>query len=269
VGNTKPVGGGESLVANAQVGFLFRTTASVTPSHGFWIFRWPWSAVIRQQDLPAQFQTSRRRPSPCRRPIRLTELGLQKLGPFSLKDITAGLGYSFQSIGITGLNGFTTFQIARLPRATRRPLNYPDRYAASRWTTRLIREPARSRVSALQFGGIGGGNEFIKGVAAFQVLLPVPESRRGNLRRVQGVTFGIGTNLANGTGGGIALYERFFPGGVGGRVTCAAINFIRWARSDDFQPERTPISVQDMAAARIVAEQRDSPPDIAGLGIRA
>jgi len=38
---------------------------------------------------------------------------LKNIGPFSLKDVRAGLGYQFESVGIGGLSPFTTFQIAR------------------------------------------------------------------------------------------------------------------------------------------------------------
>ena len=41
----------------------------------------------------------------------LADLGLRKLGPFSLEHVTAGLGYQFESVGIGGLSPFTTFDI--------------------------------------------------------------------------------------------------------------------------------------------------------------
>src|SRR5439155_22467485 len=41
----------------------------------------------------------------------LVELGLKKIGPLPMKDISAGLEYRFESVGVTGFSGFTTFDI--------------------------------------------------------------------------------------------------------------------------------------------------------------
>ena len=76
----------------------------------------------------------------------LADLGLRKLGPFSLEHITAGLGYHFESVGISGLSPFTTFDI-RTPRATAESRSSCPRSAASRSTTRGTRAAVRSRAS--------------------------------------------------------------------------------------------------------------------------
>ena len=43
LGNTNLFGGGESLIANAQVGFLFQNYSIATPSRGSWISRSAWA----------------------------------------------------------------------------------------------------------------------------------------------------------------------------------------------------------------------------------
>ena len=50
----------------------------------------------------------------------LAELGFKNIGPISLKDVRAGLGYQFESVGIGGLSPFTTFQIAQIQGLYRR-----------------------------------------------------------------------------------------------------------------------------------------------------
>jgi hypothetical protein len=43
----------------------------------------------------------------------LAELGFKKLGPIPLDNVTAGMGYQLENIGISGITQFTTFDIAR------------------------------------------------------------------------------------------------------------------------------------------------------------
>src|SRR5258708_31943614 len=94
----------------------------------------------------------------------LTELGFKKLGPFSLKDVSAGVGYTFQSVGITGLSPFTTFQIARYRGYTQTSEITPT---IRRFTVDNPDDPRTGTVESItmQFGGVGGGNQFLQGVA--------------------------------------------------------------------------------------------------------
>jgi len=132
-----------------------------------------------------------------------------------------------------------------------------------------IRAPARSQVSACS-SAARGTNSFIKGVAHFRYFYPFLKSQTlGTFVVSQGVTFGIGTNLENGTGGELPLYERFFPGGVGGPGDVRGYQLIHWARRYHIQPERHAAERSGHRRQQgIAVEQRDHIPDIVGLGIR-
>jgi outer membrane protein insertion porin family len=67
---------------------------------------------------------------------------------------------------------------------------------------------------SLQLAGLGGTNKFIKGMLHTRFFYPVYKSRTwGDFIYGIGFDYGIGTNLAGGTGGQLPLVERFFPGG--------------------------------------------------------
>jgi outer membrane protein insertion porin family len=270
LGNTNLFGGGESLIANAQVGFLFQnySIAYTEP----WFLDIPLGVGLQLFDnktfllsfnqSSAGFTLSTTYP--------LTELGFKKLGPFSLKDITAGLGYSFQSIGITGLNQFTTFQIARFKGYTQTSEITPT---IRRFTVDNPTDPRTGTVESLsmQFGGLGGTNSFIKGVAHFRYFYPFLKSQTlGTFVVSQGVTFGIGTNLANGTGGELPLYERFFPGGVGGPGDVRGYQLYSLGpQVTIFSQNGTPQSVQDIGGSKeLLLSNEITFPILSGLGIR-
>jgi outer membrane protein insertion porin family len=64
---------------------------------------------------------------------------------------------------------------------------------------------------------LGGGGKFAKALLHARFFWSFIRSPRwGSWVYSPSVTFGIGTNLVGGTGGELPLYERFFPGGVGG-----------------------------------------------------
>jgi outer membrane protein insertion porin family len=270
LGNTNLFGGGESLIANAQVGFLFQnySIAYTEP----WFLDIPLGVGLQLFDnktyllsfnqSSAGFTLSTTYP--------LTELGFKKLGPFSLKDITAGLGYSFQSIGITGLNQFTTFQIARAKGYTQTSEITPT---IRRFTVDNPTDPRTGTVASLsmQFGGLGGTNSFIKGVAHFRYFYPFLKSQTlGTFVVSQGVTFGIGTNLSNGTGGELPLYERFFPGGVGGPGDVRGYQLYSLGpQVPIFSINGTPQSVQDIGGSKeLLLSNEITFPILSGLGIR-
>jgi len=216
LGNTNLFGGGESLILNAQVGFLFQNySISYTEP---WFLDIPLGVGMQLFDNK-QYLLSFNQASAgftLTTTYPLTELGFKKLGPFSLKDVSAGVGYTFQSVGITGLNPFTTFQIARYRGYTQTSEITPT---IRRFTVDNPTDPRTGTVESLtmQLGGIGGGNSFIKGVVHGRYFYPFLKSQSlGTFVVSQGITFGIGTNLKSGTGGELPLYERFFPGGVGG-----------------------------------------------------
>jgi outer membrane protein insertion porin family len=270
LGNTNLFGGGESLIANAQVGFLFQNySISYTEP---WFLDIPLGVGMQLFDNKTYLLSFNQSSAgfTLTTTYPLTELGFKKLGPFSLKDITAGLGYSFQSIGITGLNEFTTFQIARYKGYTQTSEITPT---IRRFTVDNPTDPRTGTVEtlSLQFGGLGGTNSFVKGVAHFRYFYPFLKSQTlGTFVVSQGVTFGIGTNLESGTGGELPLYERFFPGGVGGPGDVRGYQLYSLGpQVTIFSQNGTPLSVQDVGGSKeLLLSNEITFPILSGLGIR-
>src|SRR5258708_2126919 len=161
LGNTNLFGGGESVISNAQVGFLFQNySISYTEP---WFLDIPLGVGLQLFDnktyllsfnqSSAGFTLSTTYP--------LTELGFKKLGPFSLKDITAGPRCSVSGIGNTPRGHLTPFAIARDTAYTQTSEITPT---IRRFTVDNPTDPRTGTIESLsmQFGGIGGGNEFIK-----------------------------------------------------------------------------------------------------------
>jgi outer membrane protein insertion porin family len=270
LGNTNLFGGGESLIANAQVGFLFQNySISYTEP---WFLDIPLSVGLQLFDNKTYLISFNQSAAgfTLTTTYPLTELGFKKLGPFSLKDVTAGLGYSFQSIGITGLNQFTTFQIARYRGYTQTSEFTPT---IRRFTVDNPTDPRTGTVEtlSLQFGGLGGTNSFIKGVAHFRYFYPFLKSQTlGTFVVSQGITYGIGTNLESGTGGELPLYERFFPGGVGGPGDVRGYQLYSLGPQVTlFSQNGTPQSVQNIGGSKeLLLSNEITFPILSGLGIR-
>ena len=270
LGNTNLFGGGESLILNAQVGFLFQNySISYTEP---WFLDIPLSVGLQLFDNKTYLLSFNQSAAgfTLTTTYPLTELGFKKLGPFSLKDMTAGVGYSFQSIGITGLNQFTTFQISRYKGYTQTSQVTPT---IRRFTVDNPVDPRTGTVESLsmQFGGLGGGNSFIKGVAHFRYFYPFLKSQTlGTFVVSQGITFGIGTNLQSGTGGELPLYERFFPGGVGGPGDVRGYQLYSLGpQVTIFSQNGTPLSVQNVGGSKeLLLSNEITFPILSGLGIR-
>ncbi len=270
LGNTNLFGGGESLVANAQVGFLFQNySISYTEP---WFLDIPLSVGMQLFDNKTYLLSFNQSSAgfTLTTTYPLTELGFKKLGPFSLKDIQAGLGYTFSSIGITGLNQFTTFQIARYKGYTQTSQITPT---IRRFTVDNPTDPRTGTVESLtlQYGGLGGGNNFIKGVAHFRYFYPFLKSQTlGTFVVSQGITYGIGTNLQSGTGGELPLYERFFPGGVGGPGDVRGYQLYSLGPQVTlFAQNGTPLSVQNVGGSKeLLLSNEITFPILSGLGIR-
>ena len=270
LGNTNLFGGGESIILNAQVGFLFQNySISYTEP---WFLDIPLGVGLQLFDNKTYLLSFNQASAgfTLTTTYPLTELGFKKLGPFSLKNVSAGLGYTFQSVGITGLNQLTTFDIARFRGYTQTSEITPT---IRRFTVDNPVDPRTGTVESLsmQFGGIGGGEQFIKGVAHFRYFYPFLKSQTfGTLVLSQGVTFGIGTDLKSGTGGEIPLFERFFPGGVGGPGD------VRGYQLYSLGPQKTifnaagqPISVQNIGGSKeLLFSNEITFPILSGLGIR-
>jgi outer membrane protein insertion porin family len=270
LGNTNLFGGGESLIANAQVGFLFQNySISYTEP---WFLDIPLSVGMQLFDNKTYLLSFNQSSAgfSLTTTYPLTDLGFKTLGPFSLKDVTAGLGYSFQSVGITGLNQFTTFQIARYKGYTQISDFTPT---IRRFTVDNPVDPRTGTVEtlSLDFGGLGGNNSFIKGVAHFRYFYPFLKSQTlGTFVLSQGITFGIGTNLESGTGGELPLYERFFPGGVGGPGDVRGYQLYSLGpQVTIYSQNGTPLSVQDVGGSKeLLLSNEITFPILSGLGIR-
>jgi outer membrane protein insertion porin family len=213
VGENNLFGGGQRISFDAMVGFLFRNySISYTEP---WFLDMPLSAGV---DLYSweQFLPSFTRKSlgvAIRTSYPLEELGLKKLGPFSLRNVDAGLTYRFESVGITGLSSFTTQQILQFAGYSQTSELVPT---IRRFTVDNAIDPKSGSVESLnlQFAGIGGTNKFIKGSLHTRFFYPIYKSPVwGDVVYGIGADYAVGTNLAGGTGGELPLVERYFPGG--------------------------------------------------------
>ncbi len=215
ISNTNLFGGGESASASAQIGFLYRNfNLNYTEP---WFLDMPLTASVslfydklylfsfNQTNTGFQINTG----------YPLAELGFKKLGPFSLNDITLGLGYQFESVGISGLSQFTTFDILRYKGYTQVSEIMPS---IRRFTVDNPLDPRSGSVTNfnLELAGLGG-TSFVKGLFHTRFFFPYLKSPRwGEWVFSPGVTYGIGTSLGGNKGIELPLYERFFPGGLGG-----------------------------------------------------
>jgi outer membrane protein insertion porin family len=270
LGNTNLFGGGESIVLNAQIGFLFQNySISYTEP---WFLDMPLSLGLQLFDnkefllsfnqSAAGFAVNTYYP--------LTELGFKKLGPFSLKDISVGLGYQFESVGITGLNPLTTFNILRYKGYTQTSELLPS---FRRFTVDNPVDPRTGTVLTFngQIGGIGGGNAFVKGVLHGRYFYPfIKSSTWGTWVVSQGLTYGVGTNLSSGTGGELPLYERFFPGGVNGGADVRGYQLYSLGPLVTiYNAAGQPVSVQDVGGSEeLILSNEITFPILSGLGLR-
>jgi len=215
VGNSNLFGGGESVSASAQIGFLYQNyNLNYTEP---WFLDIPLGVSLQafynklylysfdQTNAGGAINTS----------YPLTELGFKKLGPIPLDDVTAGLGYQLENIGISGINQFTTFDIARYKGYRLISELMPS---LRRFTVDNPSDPRSGSVMNLNLELAGlGGDSFVKGVFHSRFFYPYIKSPRwGEWVAVLGVTYGIGTSLGGSNGSELPLYERFFPGGLGG-----------------------------------------------------
>jgi outer membrane protein insertion porin family len=215
VGNSNLFGGGEAVSASAQIGFLYQNyNLSYTEP---WFLDMPLGVSLQifynklylssfdQSNAGGAINTS----------YPLTELGFKKLGPIPLDDITGGLGYQLESVGISGINQFTTFDIARY-----KGYRLVSELLASlrRFTVDNPTDPRSGSVMNLNLELAGlGGQGFVKGVFHSRFFYPYIKSPKwGEWVAVLGATYGIGSSLGGSNGSELPLYERFFPGGLNG-----------------------------------------------------
>jgi outer membrane protein insertion porin family len=215
VGNSNLFGGGESVSANAQIGFLYQDySVSYTEP---WFLDIPLAVSLQmfynklylfsfdQTNAGGSINTS----------YPLTELGFKKLGPIPLDNVTAGMGYQLENIGISGITQFTTFDIARYKGYRLISELLPS---LRRFTVDNPTDPRSGSVMNLNLELAGlGGQAFVKGVFHSRFFYPYIKSPKyGEWVAAIGATYGIGTSLGGNNGSELPLYERFFPGGLGG-----------------------------------------------------
>ncbi|HEV3111630.1 MAG TPA: outer membrane protein assembly factor BamA [Candidatus Binataceae bacterium] len=213
IGENNLFGGGQRVSFDAMVGFLFRNySISYTEP---WFLDMPLSAGLDiyswEQFLPSF--TRKSLGFAVRTSYPLDELGLKKLGPFSLANVDAALTYRYESIGITGLSPFTTEQILQFKGYSQTSEMAPS---IRRFTVDNSVDPHSGSVESLslQLAGLGGTNKFIKGSVHTRFFFTVYKSPAfGDFVYGIGADYGVGTNLAGGTGGELPLVERYFPGG--------------------------------------------------------
>jgi len=270
LGNTNLFGGGEAVLLSAQVGFLFQNyTASYTEP---WFLDIPLAVSLSVFDSKTDLFTFHQNAAggAINSNYPLVELGFKRLGPFSLKDIRVGLGYQFESVGIGGLSPFTTFQIARFKGYTKVSEIMPS---IRRATVDNPIDPRSGSIESLnlELSGIGPGVAFVKGLAHWRFWYTFLKSPTfGQFVFSPGVTYGIGTNLANGLGGELPLYERFFPGGVGGQGDVRGYQLYSLGPSVlELNPAGQPQQIQDIGGSKeLLLDGEITFPILSGLGIR-
>jgi outer membrane protein insertion porin family len=270
LGNTNLFGGGEAALLSAQVGFLFQNyTASYTEP---WFLDIPLSVSVSVFDSKTDLFTFHQNAAggAITSSYPLSELGFKNIGPFSLRDVRAGLGYQFESVGIGGLSPFTTFQIARYKGYTKVSELEPN---IRRSTVDNPIDPRSGSIESLniELAGIGPGTAFVKALAHARLFYTFIKSPTfGQWVFSPGATFGIGTTLDNGAGSELPLYERFFPGGVGGQGD------VRGYQLYSLGPQvlllnqfGAPQSIEDIGGSKeLLLNGEITFPILSGLGIR-
>jgi len=271
IGNTNLFGGGQSILLDATVGFLFQNySISYTEPYFLDI---PLTAGLELYDSTIDYQNFNRSAAgmSVRTVYPFTELGLKKIGPLSLANVSAGLQYRFESVGISGITSpLTVFDIRRY-----RGYSQTSEIAPSirRFTVNNPIDPRNGSVQTLtvQLAGLGGSNYFVKGVFHTRYFFSfIDNPVLGNWVYSIGGDYGIGNNLKSGTAGELPLSERFFPGGTGGGGDVRGYELYRLGPQVTlFNKFGQPISYQGVGGSReILLSNEVTFPILEGLGIR-
>jgi outer membrane protein insertion porin family len=269
VGNSNLFGGGESVSASAQIGFLYQNY-----NVGYnepWFLDMPLAVNLQifynklylfsfdQTNGGGSINTS----------YPLTELGFRKLGPIPLDNVTAGLGYQLENIGISGINQFTTFDIARFKGYRLISELLPS---LRRFTVDNPTDPRSGSVMNLNLELAGlGGQGFVKGVFHSRFFVPYIRSPKwGEWVFVTGVTYGIGTSLGGSNGSELPLYERFFPGGLGGEGDVRGYSLYSLGpQIPEFNQQGVPFQIQQVGGSQeLLLSGETTFPIWTSLGIR-
>ncbi len=271
IGNTNLFGGGQAILLDARSAILFQNySISYTEPYFLDIPLTAGLELLRLEHLLPDFNRSAIGFS-VRTLYSFSELGLKKIGPLSLEDVTAGLEYKFESVGIGGLdNPLTTYQIRRYKGYSQTSEIAPT---LRRFTVNNPIDPRYGSVQTLtlEVAGLGGSNYFLKGVFHTRFFFSfIDNPELGNWVYSIGGDYGIGTNLQGGTGGELPLYERFFPGGVGGGGDVRGYELYRLGPQVTlFNQAGQPFSYQDIGGSReVLLSTEITFPILEGLGLR-
>jgi outer membrane protein insertion porin family len=267
--NTNLFGGGESASFSAEIGFLFENF-SVNYTEP-WFLDMPLAVSLQGFDNTLYLFSFNQSEAGflINSGYPLADLGLRKLGPFSLEHVTAGLGYQFESVGITNLSPFTTFDIQRAKGFSRVSEILPS---LRRFTVDNPTDPRSGSIESLDLEVAGlGGTPFIKGVAHGHWFFPfIKNPTLGEWIYSPSVTFGYGQELQTGTGGELPLFERFFPGGLNGQGQVRGYEIYSLGPQVTlFNQFGQPFAVEQVGGSKeLLFSQQISFPIIESLGLR-
>jgi outer membrane protein insertion porin family len=267
--NTNLFGGGESASFSAEIGFLFENfSVSYTEP---WFLDMPLAVSVQGFDNTLYLFSFNQSEAGflINSGYPLADLGLRKLGPFSLEHVTAGLGYQFESVGISNLSPFTTFDIQRAKGFSRVSEILPS---LRRFTVDNPTDPRSGSIESLDLEVAGlGGIPFIKGVVHGHWFFPfIKNPTLGEWVYSPSVTFGYGTELQTGTGGELPLFERFFPGGLNGQGQVRGYEIYSLGPQVTlFNQFGQPFGVEQVGGSKeLLFSQQISFPIIESLGLR-
>jgi outer membrane protein insertion porin family len=267
--NTNLFGGGESASFSAEIGFLFENF-SVNYTEP-WFLDMPLAVSLQGFDNTLYLFSFNQSEAGflINSGYPLADLGLRKLGPFSLEHVTAGLGYQFESVGITNLSPFTTFDIQRAKGFSRVSEILPS---LRRFTVDNPTDPRSGSIESLDLEVAGlGGTPFIKGVAHGHWFFPfIKNPTLGEWIYSPSVTFGYGQELQTGAGGELPLFERFFPGGLNGQGQVRGYEIYSLGPQVTlFNQFGQPFAVEQVGGSKeLLFSQQISFPIIESLGLR-
>lgn len=268
LGNTNLFGGGESVMLSAMIGYLYKNySISYTEP---WFLDIPLSVSTQLFDSDTYLFTFSQKNAggSINTYYPLTQLGLKKIGPFSLKDVNAGLGYQFESVGITGLSPFTPLEIREFQGYTRVSELMPS---IKRFTVDNPVDPRSGSIESLnlEFAGIGVGQPFVKGLLHWRWFYTFLKSPTwGSWVFSPSVTYGLGSTFSG--PGDLPLYERFFPGGVGGEGDVRGYQLYSLGPLvTTYNKAGSPIGVTTVGGSKeLLTDGMITFPILSGLGIR-
>lgn len=214
LGDNNLFGGGESASFNAELAFIFRNIALTYTEPWFLDMPVSVSWQLFDNELFLFGFTQQAYGLLINANLPLEETSLKQIGPFSTHGLSLGLGYQFESVGITNIPPFSTINITRYAGYSRVSEIIPG---IKRFTVDNPVDPRQGSVQTLNVELAGlGGTPFFKTVLhnrSYYTFISSPTW--GDWVYSQGESYGYGRGF-NTPSGSLPLFERFFPGGLGG-----------------------------------------------------